>query len=54
VGAVVAALRERQVLTRGIVTGALQISPPLVIEERQVNQLVEAVTDALESLEGVA
>ena len=51
VPALVAALRERQVLTRGIVTGSLQISPSLVIEERQITQLVEAITDALGTLE---
>ena len=54
VPALVAALRERQVLTRGIVTGSLQISPSLVIEERQITQLVEAITDALGALEQAA
>ena len=54
VPAMVAALRERQVLTRGIVTGSLQISPSLVIEERQITQLVEAISDALGALEQAA
>jgi putrescine---pyruvate transaminase len=54
VPAMVQALRERQVLTRGIVTGSLQISPSLVIEERQITQLVEAITDALGVLEQAA
>ncbi len=54
VPAMVRALRERQVLTRGIVTGSLQISPPLVIEERHITQLVEAITDSLVALEQTA
>ena len=48
--ALVAALRERQILTRGIVTGSIQISPSLVIEERQITQLVDGLTDALGEL----
>ncbi|HYO20270.1 MAG TPA: aminotransferase class III-fold pyridoxal phosphate-dependent enzyme [Dermatophilaceae bacterium] len=50
VPAAVAALRERQVLTRGIVTGSLQISPALVVEERQLTVLATAITESLDSL----
>jgi len=49
VPAVVAAARRSGVLTRGLVGGALQISPPLVITEAEVGQLAERLYDALES-----
>jgi adenosylmethionine-8-amino-7-oxononanoate aminotransferase len=50
VPALVAALRERQVLTRGIVGGAIQLSPALVVEERQLRTIAEAIADAIDSL----
>ena len=47
VGPAVAALRRRGVLTRGLVGGALQVSPPLVVTEGQLDDLVAAMRDVL-------
>ena len=45
-----AAAREQGVLTRGLLGGALQISPPLVIERSDLDELVERLAAALDSL----
>ncbi len=44
---VLAGLRERGVLTRNLASGALQISPPFVIEEQDIDLLAAAVSDAI-------
>ena len=43
----VRALRDLGVLTRGLVGGALQVSPPLVITDAEVAELAEALRTAL-------
>ena len=45
-----AALRERGVLTRALVDGALQISPPFVITRDELRTLGSAIDDALVEL----
>jgi len=47
---VVLAAREAGVLTRGLLGGALQISPPLVIERAQLDELAAGLGSALDSL----
>ncbi len=47
VGAAVQALRRLGVLTRGLVGGALQISPPLVLTDDEVAELAAALATAL-------
>ena len=47
--AAVAAAREHGVLTRTLLGGALQISPALVIERAELNELAGALTAALDS-----
>jgi adenosylmethionine-8-amino-7-oxononanoate aminotransferase len=44
-----AAARERGVLTRGLLGGALQISPPLVIERSDLEELAEKLAGALDA-----
>lgn len=44
---VLAGLRERGVLTRNLASGALQISPPFVIDDADVDLLSRAIADAL-------
>ncbi|HUZ83704.1 MAG TPA: aspartate aminotransferase family protein [Gaiellales bacterium] len=44
----VAACRERGVLTRGLAGRALQISPPFVIDERQIATVAAVIADALD------
>jgi adenosylmethionine-8-amino-7-oxononanoate aminotransferase len=46
----VAACRENGVLTRALGTGALQISPPLILGDAETKELVDGVAGALESL----
>lgn len=46
---VVLAMRERGVLTRALADGALQVSPPFVIEESDLKTLAEVAADAIES-----
>jgi adenosylmethionine-8-amino-7-oxononanoate aminotransferase len=47
---VVAACRERGVLTRGLAGRALQISPPYVIDEAQLRRVAETIAGALEAV----
>ena len=47
---VVLAAREAGVLTRGLLGGALQISPPLVIERAQLDELAAGLGSALDSV----
>jgi putrescine---pyruvate transaminase len=44
---VLAALRERGVLTRNLASGALQISPPFVVDDAQIAELGAAIAGAL-------
>lgn len=44
---VLAGLRERGVLTRNLASGALQISPPFVIDQADIDLLSEAIADAI-------
>ena len=44
---VVAGMRSRGVLTRGLVDGSLQVSPPFVIEESDLKMLVSVTQDAV-------
>jgi putrescine---pyruvate transaminase len=46
----VAACRDAGVLTRTLASGALQISPPLVIEDHDLDDLVSALGDALDAV----
>ena len=54
VDATVAACRERGVLTRGLAGRALQISPPYVIDERQLEQIAVVIADALDRISSSA
>jgi adenosylmethionine-8-amino-7-oxononanoate aminotransferase len=47
---VVAACRERGVLTRGLAGRALQISPPFVITEAQLDRVAQAIAAALQDV----
>lgn len=49
-GRVVAGVRERGVLTRGLADGSLQVSPPFVITRDELRQLAAAIDDTLSSL----
>jgi adenosylmethionine-8-amino-7-oxononanoate aminotransferase len=51
---VAAAARERGVLTRGLLGGALQISPPLVIERSDLEELAETLAGALDACRSAA
>ena len=44
---VLSGLRERGVLTRNLASGALQVSPPFVIDDADVDLLGRAIADAL-------
>jgi adenosylmethionine-8-amino-7-oxononanoate aminotransferase len=50
IGRVIAELRRQGVLTRGLATGALQISPALVIDADTIQELTAAIAAALEAL----
>ena len=50
----VAACRERGVLTRGLAGHSLQISPPFVISEQEISTIAAVFADALSSVELVA
>jgi putrescine---pyruvate transaminase len=45
---VVLAMRDGGVLTRGLVDGSLQVSPPFVVEEGDLKQLADVTADALD------
>jgi putrescine---pyruvate transaminase len=47
----VAACRERGVLTRGLAGHSLQISPPFVISEQEIHTIAAVFADALSSVE---
>lgn len=49
---VLAALRERGVLTRALASGAIQVSPSFVIDEADLRQLSHALAGALEDAGG--
>jgi adenosylmethionine-8-amino-7-oxononanoate aminotransferase len=49
-GSVVAAAREQGVLTRALVPGALQISPPLVIDDEGLQEIAGGIAAALDRL----
>lgn len=44
---VLAALRERGVLTRNLASGALQVSPPFVVTSADLSMLAEAIAESL-------
>ena len=44
---VLAGLRERGVLTRNLASGALQVSPPFVIDDADIDLLGQAIADSL-------
>jgi adenosylmethionine-8-amino-7-oxononanoate aminotransferase len=46
----VAACREAGVMTRALATGALQISPALVIEDADLEELVTGIRAALDAV----
>jgi putrescine---pyruvate transaminase len=46
---VVAAMRERGVLTRALADGALQVSPPFVIDESDLKVVAEVAAEAIEA-----
>jgi adenosylmethionine-8-amino-7-oxononanoate aminotransferase len=50
----VAALAARGVLTRALASGAIQLSPPLVIEARQIVELTDAIRGALDAIAGAS
>ena len=45
---VLTGLRERGVLTRNLASGALQVSPPFVVDQSDIDLLGRAIADALE------
>jgi adenosylmethionine-8-amino-7-oxononanoate aminotransferase len=45
-----AAAREHGILSRALGTGALQISPPLILSDAETKELVDGLAGALESL----
>lgn len=45
--AVLASLRDRGVLTRNLASGALQVSPPFVIDDADIDALAMSIADAL-------
>jgi adenosylmethionine-8-amino-7-oxononanoate aminotransferase len=47
---VVLAMRERGVLTRGLVDGSLQVSPPFVVEESDLKLLADVVVESLDAV----
>jgi adenosylmethionine-8-amino-7-oxononanoate aminotransferase len=51
---VVAACRERGLLTRGLAGRALQLSPPFVITEPQISRIAETITEALSAVGSAA
>jgi adenosylmethionine-8-amino-7-oxononanoate aminotransferase len=51
---VVAACRERGVLTRGLAGRALQLSPPFVITEPQIARIADTITEALSAVGSAA
>jgi adenosylmethionine-8-amino-7-oxononanoate aminotransferase len=51
---VVAACRERGVLTRGLAGRALQLSPPFVITEPQITRIADTITEALSAVGSAA
>jgi adenosylmethionine-8-amino-7-oxononanoate aminotransferase len=51
--AVLVALRSRGVLTRGLVDGSLQVSPPFVVTPEQLKSAAEVCWDALDSVAGM-
>jgi putrescine aminotransferase len=50
VGRVIGALRDRGVLTRGLVDGSLQVSPPFVITPEQLKTAASTLWDALDAV----
>jgi adenosylmethionine-8-amino-7-oxononanoate aminotransferase len=50
VASVVAELRARGVLTRALVDGSLQVSPPFVVSPEQLKQFATACWDSLEAV----
>jgi len=46
----IAACRERGVMTRALATGALQVSPALVIDEASIRELHDGLRDALDAV----
>jgi adenosylmethionine-8-amino-7-oxononanoate aminotransferase len=50
-GTVVPALRERSIMGRVLAGGALQISPPLVLTNDEVQELTDGLRAALDDLE---
>ena len=49
VDSAMAAARDNGILTRGLLGGALQISPPLVIERSELDELAEGLAGALDA-----
>src|SRR3954453_17428334 len=50
-GRVVPSLRERGIMGRVLAGGALQISPPLVLTDDEVNELTDGLRAALDDLQ---
>jgi adenosylmethionine-8-amino-7-oxononanoate aminotransferase len=50
--AVLAGLRERGILTRNLASGALQISPPFVVSEADIDVLSAGIADAISAAGG--
>jgi adenosylmethionine-8-amino-7-oxononanoate aminotransferase len=50
-GSLVPACRERGIMGRMLATGALQISPPLVLTDTEVEELVDGLRAALDDVE---
>ena len=46
----VAACREQGILTRALGTGALQISPPLILSDTETKELVDGLGAALDEI----
>jgi adenosylmethionine-8-amino-7-oxononanoate aminotransferase len=50
-GRLVPACRRHGIMTRALATGALQISPPLVLTDAELQELAEGLRAALDDLE---
>lgn len=50
----IAALRERGILTRGLADGSVQVSPPFVITREELRRIGAAIDDALRGLGSTA
>ena len=51
VGRVVPACRRAGIMTRTLVTGAIHVSPPLILDEDGLDELAAGIAQALDELE---